>query len=163
MKVFAMFLILVMLISTTNAQNESKLKKVTIVKEKTVYVDSLTLEKIPKFKCNNITVENGDSVKFISTAQTVPLLIIIPKVDSLFSNYDEFSNDSNYTVQNINGIIFLFIYLNEEHSESETFSLYYHDPERNADKSYYYRYSVYIINANAMAEGKSSPEIIVEP
>lgn len=164
MKIFTVFLLFVIFISFANAQEKRpSLKKVEIAADTTLYLNDLTQEKIKKIKVDNIMVIEDDSVQFKANGETVPLLIIIPKADLLFSNYSALKSKDYNTVYTINGITFLFIYLDETNRESDLLFINYHDPKKENDKYYYYRYSVYIIDENIMAEGKSSPEIIVDP
>ncbi len=161
MKIFTISFIVLVVMSIVCAQDKDKVKTVTIFKDKTMYLDSLTLERKEKFKCNNIKIGNDSSVQFIATEEAVPLIIIIPKADSLFSNYNVLP-DTNYFVNIINGITFLSIYLDKTYLQSQNLFIKYHDPEQKKDK-YYYPYTVYIIKKHLMAEGHSSPEIIVDP
>ena len=162
MKIFTVFLLFVILISCTNAQYKPENKDVSITKDETSYLDSLTLQERTKFRCSRVTVGNGDSLKFISGEGTVPLLIIIPNADLLFSNYDTLKNKNYNTAYSLNGINFLSIYLDESHRDSDLLPIKSHEKKKDKSK-YYYPYSVYSKQLNEMAELKSSPEIIVDP
>ena len=146
--------VLVLLLSASFCAKNEKDKSPKLV---IASIDSTEKEK-PKYIITEVRVTNGDSLVFTANKIKEAATIIIPMADVLCELGTE---DTTFIVE---GITYLFITLIErdkkENSKEWTSRKFLIKEHKHKST---YEYSAYINKKMKMAEGKSSPKIIVDP
>ena len=146
--------VLVLLLSASFCARNEKVKSPKLV---IASIDSTEKEK-PKYIIPEVWVTNGDSLMFTAKKIKEAATIIIPMADVLCELGVE---DTIFTLE---GITYLFIPLikddNKEKSKEWTSRKFLIKEHKHKST---YEYSAYVHKKMKMAEGKSSPKIIVDP
>ena len=146
--------VLVLLLSASFCAKNGKDKSPKLV---VASIDSTEKEK-PKYIISEVWVANGDSLMFTANKIKEAATIIIPKADVLCEL------DTTDTIFTLEGITYLFISLvkddKKENSKKWTSRKFLIKEHKHKST---YEYSAYVHKKMKMAEGKSSPKIIVDP
>lgn len=153
MKILSVAVLVLLLSASFCAKNEKdKSPKLVIAS-----IDSTEKEK-PKYIIPEVRVVTGDSLMFTANKIKEAATIIIPMADVLCEL------DTADTIFMVGGITYLFITLIEDDKKenskewtSRKFLIKKHEHKST------YEYSAYVHKKMKMAEGESSPKIIVDP
>jgi len=146
MKTFGVFVLILFFSTLFCAGQEKQLQQHVVVGIDYAIPDT------KNFRASEAEVKSGGSLMFNASKITQEATVIIPKADLICKIEPK---DSTYEV---GGITYLFVPLiKKTNSISRKFIINKHDTTTTYD------YSIYIHEENKMAEGESSPKIIVDP